>query len=155
MEGGTLCDRGHAYARDVGKYIYSKAGKPFALLDRQMTGDRVQVEVPADCDSVRGLIKAFDRGMKIKPTTKPIISQTTYSPERKRPEDRYEPAIVEIAPGPSRRERRDDHNDDRRRNFYVEGRGSLYKKDEEARRRREQYEADPVYHYAEPRRYHR
>jgi hypothetical protein len=34
MKGGTLCDRGHAYARGVAQYIYCKAGKAYPVNDR-------------------------------------------------------------------------------------------------------------------------
>ena len=30
MNGDTLRDRGHAYARDAGQYVYSKAGKAYS-----------------------------------------------------------------------------------------------------------------------------
>ncbi|KAK5023271.1 hypothetical protein LTS07_009494 [Exophiala sideris] len=54
-----LCDRGYKYARDVAKYIYSKGGKPFSLLDKE-NGDRVQIQIPADCQIIYNLVKAFD-----------------------------------------------------------------------------------------------
>jgi hypothetical protein len=37
MEGGTLCERGHAHARDVAQYVYSKAGKAYSVIDRSAT----------------------------------------------------------------------------------------------------------------------
>ena len=152
MRGGTLCDRGHAYARDVGQYIYSKGGRPFSVVDRKVSDEKVQVEIPASCDAVRGLIKAVDRGLRVKDPMAVVNKDKTYpvvvegramsQEERTNRRDGYD--VVEVAP---RRERR-------RPVVYAEGRGSLYKKDEEERRRRRdrEGEATPLVIVAEPRR---
>ena len=133
LRGGTLCDRGNAYARDVAQYIYNKSGRPYSVIDRKVSGERVQVEIPASCKAVRGLIKAADRGLKVKDRTPVVRKDKTYpvaerramsEEERMNRRDGYD--VVEIAP---RRERR-------RAAVYAGGRGSLYKDDEEERRRR-------------------
>ena len=85
QDNGTLCDRGHARARDVAQYIYNKAGLPFSVTDEVRTGDRVQVEVPAGCDAVRGLLKAIDRGLRIRGKNEakvPAVSQALLAPLR-------------------------------------------------------------------------
>jgi len=115
LEGGTLCDRGHALAHDITQYIYSKAGLPFSVTDRERTGDRVQIEVPPGYDAVRSLLKAMDRGLRIRGTNEakePAVSQRHYYvPERTAPrmERRPEATIVEVRPSTSSRK------DDRRK----------------------------------------
>ena len=46
VNGGTLCERGHAYARDVAQYVYSKASKAYSVVDRNAVDARVQIEIP-------------------------------------------------------------------------------------------------------------
>jgi hypothetical protein len=163
IEGDTLCDRGHAYARDVSQYVYSKAGKAYSVIDRSTTDARVQIEIPAKCDAIRGLLKAVDHGLKIKsPALKPLISQDrTYPvPERRQLPRRDDYDVTEFTPRRHEERRRSDGGHRRRENFYIpSGRGSLYAKDEEERRRRRREQGEPVIVYAEPRRgskiYHR
>jgi hypothetical protein len=52
VKGNTLCERGHAYARDVAQYVYCKAGKACSVIDRNATGARVQIEIPPRHDAV-------------------------------------------------------------------------------------------------------
>ena len=66
MKGGTLCERGHAHARDVAQYIYSKGGKAYLVIDRSATEARVQIEILAKCDAIRVLLKAVDQGLKVR-----------------------------------------------------------------------------------------
>jgi hypothetical protein len=154
MKGGTLCDRGRAYARDVAQYIYSEAGKVYSVNDCNTTDDQVQIEIPPQYDVVRGLLEAVDRGLKIRSQTlDPVISfdQTYRYPLRRRiPERGDEYDVLKVAP---RRggERRAEGGDRRRETVYVTGRGSLYEKDEEERRRRRKEQGEPVAIYAEPR----
>ena len=144
LAGERLCDRGHALALDVAQYIYSKAGKAFSLIDRERTEERVQIEIPKGCDVIRDLLKAVDRGMRLrrKQELKPVVShdRTYHVPDRpierrREPEPRYE--VVE----PTRRHRKE--------KVYISGRGSLYESD--AAERRKRYEEEPVYIMAVPR----
>jgi hypothetical protein len=99
--GGTLCERGHAYARDVAQYVYSEAGKAYSVIDRSATDTRVQIEIPAKCDAIRGLLRAVDKGLKIRgPASRPIVThdQTNHvSDQRPLPDrgDGYE--VIEVA----------------------------------------------------------
>jgi len=84
----TLCDRGHAYARDIRQYIYAETGQLFSVTDAQ-TGARVQVEVPAGYKAVRGLFKAINEGLKVEGISEakegPVIqSQDTHHVRAKR-----------------------------------------------------------------------
>jgi hypothetical protein len=155
IEGDTLCDRGHAYARDVAQYVYSKAGKPFSIIDRSTTDARVQIEIPAKCDVIRGLLKAVDHGLKIKSSAlKPLISQDrTYPVSERRRVPRDDCDVTEFTPRRHEERRRAEGGHRRRESFYIpSGRGSLYAKDEEERRRRRREQGEPVIVYAEPRR---
>ena len=172
LHGGTLCDRGHAYARDVAQYVYSKAGKAYSVVDRNATDARVQIEIPAKCDAIRGLLKAVDQGLKVRSQNRqqsaalrPVVvshDRTYPVPDRRllptERRDGYD--VLEVAP--RRREERKraeggGHRDRRRETIYVptsssSGKGSLYDKDAEERRRRRQSQGEPVIVYAEPRR---
>jgi hypothetical protein len=152
MKGGTLCDRGHAYARDVVQYIYSKAGKAYSVVDRDANDLRVQIEIPPRCDAVSKLLKAADRGLKIKSQIpRPVVSYEQMYPvaERKRlPKRRDGDDVL-----PQRREERERSEGSERRRDKVSvpsGRGDLYKVDEEERRQRRE-QGESVIVYAEPR----
>jgi len=153
--GGTLCSRGHAYARDLGQYVYFKAGRAWSLLDREDTGERVQIEVPAPWKSVRALCEAASKGLRIKSrreAERVVVqhqSRRDESPAREREWDRRNGYEV-IENGPRHRRRRDEGRgrEKKRDTVYVKGRGSLYWKDEEERRQRE----EPRIVVVEPRR---
>jgi len=149
MEGGTLCDRGHVYARDVAQYIYSKGGKAYSVVDRQAMDCRVQIEIPPRCDAVRGLLKAVDKGLKIKrqkPSPGAAHDRTYSVAERRRlPERRGGYDVIEVAQQ-RRGERKRPQGSEQK-----PGRGSLYKKDEEELMRRRGEQGEPVIVYAEPR----
>jgi hypothetical protein len=66
MKGDTLCELGHACARGVAQYVYSKAGEAYSVVDRDATNARVQIEIAPRCDAIRGLLKAVDQGLKIR-----------------------------------------------------------------------------------------
>ncbi|KIW24491.1 uncharacterized protein PV07_10202 [Cladophialophora immunda] len=140
-EDRPLCSKGLAYAKDVAKYLYAKGGKPFSLIDK--TNDqRVQVRVPADCEVINLLIKAFDKGMKLDSTRVVVVENTRRhdaveksSPPSSSTRRREHPAedrprerryvrnsyvcddydVVEIIPHSSRRDRRERivYHDDR------------------------------------------
>ena len=149
LQGGTLCDRGHAYARDVGQYIYTKAGKAYSSLDKDKGDSRVQIEIPASCDSIRGLLKAIAEGLRVR-SPRPVVSHDrTYPVSDRRPIERRDAySTVEIAP---RREGRP-RDERRRETVYVPGRGSLYHLDEEERRQRYRKDGNVQIVIAEPRR---
>jgi hypothetical protein len=148
MQGDTLCERGHAHARDIAQYVYSKPGKVYSVTDRNATGARVQIEIPAKCDAIRGLLKAVDQGLKVKgPASRPVvIHDRTYHVLDQRPlPDRYK--VIEVAPR-RREERRAEDGNRRRDTVYVLGRGSLHEKDEKERRQRRKEQGEPVIVYA-------
>jgi hypothetical protein len=162
MTGGTLCERGYAYARDVAQYIYSKAGKAYSVIDRSATGAHVEIEIPAKYDAIRGLLRVMDKVLKVRgPASKPVV--THHVPDRMPFPDRrdgYE--VMEVAPrrlkerrtvAPRGREkrRRAEGRDRRRDTVYLSGRGSLHEKDEEGRRQRRKEHGEPVIVYAEAR----
>ena len=174
-----LCSRGVAYAKDVANYLYAKGGKPFSIIDRR-NGEYVQVQIPAGCEVISLLVKAFDKGMKLESrrvvvdnigryetTERPVTaSPSPVSPsrrERRYVRDDYD--TVEIQPHSSRNERRErttyrkERVEDRPRyerrerpkSMTYEGKGSLFPRDEEERRRRQQqYDLQPVVIVAKP-----
>jgi hypothetical protein len=174
-----LCSRGQLYAKDVANYLYAKGGKPFSIVDRR-NDERVQVEIPAGCEAVSSLVKAFDRGMKlsaprvtidqasgrdtIKKTVRVVSPHSPVSPSRRREyivddrprryNDDYE--TVEIRPYSSRNEKRErnttyrDERTTRPRSTLYEGKGSLFPQDAEDRLRRQRLEREPVVIVAEP-----
>lgn len=90
--GVPLCDQGYNLARDVAKYIYAKGGKPFSVIDRQR-GDRFQVTVPAECEVINSLVKAFDRGMTVNnPPKRPKPILVNHDSERREKVERVERA---------------------------------------------------------------
>ncbi|KAL9025806.1 MAG: hypothetical protein Q9196_005436, partial [Gyalolechia fulgens] len=58
--GGTLCSKGHQRALDVAQYVYNKGGQSFSAVDGN-GNHRVQIEIPANCEAVRSLLKAMER----------------------------------------------------------------------------------------------
>ncbi|RVX75613.1 hypothetical protein B0A52_00966 [Exophiala mesophila] len=71
----SLCDRGISLARDVCNYLYAKGGKPFSIVDRRSSGDRVQVQVPVGMEAVSLLIKAIDRGMVLQKKAAIVVAK--------------------------------------------------------------------------------
>lgn len=84
-----LCSKGHQRAVDVAQYLFNKAGKAFSVVD--LNGNkRMQVEIPVDCAVVRDLLKAMERGLRLR-RDPPLKSydETYYVPSR-RPQREYE-----------------------------------------------------------------
>jgi len=111
----------------------------------------VQIEIPARCEAIRGLLRAVDAGLRLS-RQKPVVSQDRnyYVQERERPrpvERREAYDVMEVAPRRSKSYREEGN---RRDTVYVPGRGSLYRKDEEERRRRRREEGDVQIVYAQP-----
>ena len=154
--GGTLCSKGHQRALDVAQYLYNKSGLAYSLVDRE-GNKRVQVEIPAGCEAVRGLLKAMERGLRLRRRTPPVsYDETYYVPPRKvQPErnNQYsrEPRFnrklhLETAEPPSILYSRQK----RRENPYYTGRGSLFEEDMREREYRNK-SRQPIYVTATPR----
>jgi hypothetical protein len=101
VHGDTLCERGHAHARRAAQYVYFKASKAYSVIDRSAANAHVQIEIPAKCGAIQGLLKAVDHGLKIKgPASRPVVThdRTCHVPDR-RPlpggRDGYE--VMEVA----------------------------------------------------------
>jgi hypothetical protein len=174
MEGGTLCERGHAHARDVAQYVYFKAGKTYSVIDRSATDARVQIEIPAKCDAIRGLLKAVDQGLKVSgPASRPVITHDrTYHVVDRRPlpDRRGGNEVMEVAPRRREERRRAEGGDRRqpdRRDWYkvmevaprrreerrsAEGGDRRREKDKKERRQLRKEQGEPVIVYAESRR---
>jgi hypothetical protein len=133
----------------VAQYIYSKGGKAYSVIDRQASDCRVQIEIPPQCDAVRGLLKAVDKGLTIKrpkPSPGAAHDRTYFVAERRRlPERRDGYDALEVAQQ-KREERKRPKGSEQK-----PGRGSLYKKDEEELRRRRGEQVEPVIVDAKPR----
>jgi hypothetical protein len=133
---GTLCDKGHQRAVDVAKYLYHIGDEAFSLVDRQ-SNIRVRVEIPAGCEAVRGLLKAMERGLRLR-RREPIVSydENYYVPPRRmptvdvdtRPNRNYAVETVGSPPPADRRR-------PRREESRKVGRGSLFEEDMRERER--------------------
>jgi hypothetical protein len=60
---GELCDLGNLFAWELAKYLYTKYGVTYSVLDRWQTGQRVEIEVPGDCKVIERLFEAVEGGM--------------------------------------------------------------------------------------------
>lgn len=153
--GSTLCAKGHQRALDVAQYAVNKAGRTFSVVD--LDGDRrVQMEIPADCSAVRELLKATERGLRLRrkvPSTghdethrvphPPVVVQPTF--EHRQHAQQREPRYVRkpmletaLPPSSSRHEKKHSRS--------HSGRGSLYEADMRERERR--HKSRPVYYSA-------
>ncbi|KAL8726820.1 MAG: hypothetical protein Q9181_005911 [Wetmoreana brouardii] len=151
--GGTLCSKGHQRALDVAQYIYNKGGQSFSMIDCD-GNNRVQVEIPADCEAVRSLLKAMERGLRLRRKVQPVSYDKTYDiPPRQLPSDYYssplrepryirKPSLETAEPPPRVQQHRQEKS--------TSGRGSLYESDMRERQRRYK-ERTPVYYKAAPR----
>ncbi|MCJ1411391.1 hypothetical protein MMC19_005480 [Ptychographa xylographoides] len=77
MRGGTLCPKGHQRALDVAQYVYNQGGKAYSLVDHEGT-QRVQIEIPVGCESVRSLLRAMERGLRIMRRAPSVSYDKTY-----------------------------------------------------------------------------
>ncbi|KAF7595085.1 hypothetical protein BBP40_007288 [Aspergillus hancockii] len=153
----SLCERGHQYAIDVAEYLYSKNGKAYSALDRELNQPTL-VKIPRDCLSVRALLLAIEDGLRLNRKEKaaavqaprpPIITYDRTYPVPPRRSTTQQPAYNEII----EREPRDMNR--RRVIVYTSprsspSRGSLYEAD--AAERRRYRESSRIYRPAE---YHR
>ena len=147
LKGGSLCSKGHQRALDVAQYVFNKAGQTFSVVDLE-GNRRVQMEIPADCAVVRELLKAMERGLRLRrklPATSydetyhvpPRVIQPTSEHRRpQKPQYTRKPVLVTAVPPSSRREK-----------HSRSGRGSLYEADMKERERRLKRPANDGYHY--------
>ncbi|KAE8376272.1 hypothetical protein BDV26DRAFT_266058 [Aspergillus bertholletiae] len=63
-EDRSLCERGHQYAADVADYLYSKNGKAYSTLDRELNQPTL-VKIPRDCGAVHALLLAIEDGLRL------------------------------------------------------------------------------------------
>ena len=138
--GGTLCSKGHQRAIDVAQYLYNMSGQAYSLVDHE-GNQRMQVEIPLGCEAVRDLLKAMERGLRLRRKA-PVTSydQTYYVPARHNsfadPSVRQEPSYsrkprLETAEPPAWSIRQQ-----RREKPYYAGRDSLYEHDLRERERK-------------------
>ncbi|KAL8692984.1 MAG: hypothetical protein Q9218_002101 [Villophora microphyllina] len=158
--GGTLCSKGHQRALDVAQYIYNKGGQSFSVIDRD-GNNRVQIEIPMNCEAVRSLLKAMERGLRLRRKIQPTSYDKTYHiPPRTLPSDypsdydyrsasplrepRYirKPSLETAEPPPRVQQQRYEKS--------SSGRGSLFEDDMRERQRRYK-DRSPVYYRAAPR----
>ena len=159
--GGTLCPKGYQHALLVTEYVIAKEGKPHSVIDLD-DNKLVEIEIPPECGAVRELLKALERGLKLRRKT-PVISYDETYPVRPRvkPTAYYDDHdTYTIAPKATMTPKHTDRPRERRRSPVIEtvepstlrrtkserenkayrGRGSLYEADmkEKERLRRQQ-----------------
>lgn len=78
LSGRSLCAKGLQRALDVTQYVFNKAGQAFSVVDLE-GNQRCQIEIPADCDAVRKLLKAVERGLRLRPTSSSSSSSSLSS----------------------------------------------------------------------------
>lgn len=88
-DGATLCPRGHQRALDVAQYVYNKGGQAYSQVDKERN-QRVLIEIPANCEAVRLLLKAMDRGLRVmRKHTPTSYDRSYYVPARLSVPDNY------------------------------------------------------------------
>ncbi|KIW95973.1 uncharacterized protein Z519_03039 [Cladophialophora bantiana CBS 173.52] len=115
-EDRPLCRKGLSYAKDVATYLYAKGGKPFSRIDKE-NGQRVQVLVPAGCEVIGLLIKAFDKGMKLDSSRVVVVENTRTHETVEKPVRVVSPSSPSSPSSPLRR--REYHEDRLRERRYV------------------------------------
>jgi len=72
-----LCDIGHRLAQQVAGFIYNKSnGDTYSTVEED--GKPVRVEMPANYDEVRGLLKAIERSLRHRTRTPFVSLDRTY-----------------------------------------------------------------------------
>ncbi|KAL2853489.1 hypothetical protein BJY01DRAFT_65357 [Aspergillus pseudoustus] len=82
QEDRALCDRGHQYAIDVAAYLYSKNGKAYSVVDRDLNQPTL-VKIPRNCVATRGLLLAIEDGLRLQRKEKvrrPVIVDEPNAP---------------------------------------------------------------------------
>ena len=146
--------------------MIAKEGKHHSVIDLE-GNKRVEIEIPPDCGAVRELLKALERGLRLR-RNKPIISydetypvaprvkaadydddayiialpMTTKHTERPRESRRRSPMIETVEPSSTLRRTKTERD-----NKAYRGRGSLYEADmKEKERRLRQQERRSTYY---------
>ena len=86
-EGGTLCSKGHQRALDVAQYVYNKGGVAYSVVDGERS-QRVQIEIPSECEAVRSLLKAMERGLRVMKRAPTVSYDKGYYVPARRASDR-------------------------------------------------------------------
>jgi hypothetical protein len=150
VKSGALCDSGNKYAREVAQYVYSRNGKAYSVVDRQQRHEKIQIEVPANCDVIKKLCQAVDRGLTLKREKVTGVDDRAKQPRPVSRDSRKFYEVVTVRPNSSReerrrhdgREQRSERTEKRKDTVYVKCRATHYKKDEAERR--QQYEGQPM-----------
>lgn len=116
-KGDELCSKGHQLALDVAQYVFIKAGQTFSTVDLD-DNRRVQLKIPANCSVVQELLKAMERGLRLRQKVSVISFDKTYHIQSGR--------VMKNTLPPSSRPEKHSHSD----------RGSLYDADVKERERR-------------------
>jgi len=132
--GHKLCDEGHKLAQNVAQFLYTKQdGLTYSQKGEE--SKLVRVEMPANYDQTRGLLRAIERSMRRQKT--PFVSQDrTYFVADRAPRlpERTRSAKVEQTPKIARPQRSatdivDWPSRERSATIDVSKRGSLYESD--------------------------
>ena len=91
-EGGSLCSKGNQRALDVAQYVYNKSGQAYSVVDSEKQ-QRVQIEIPSDCEPVRSLLKAMERGLRVFKRSAPSSYDKTYYVPARRNSERILPSM--------------------------------------------------------------
>lgn len=128
-KGGSLCSEGHRRALDLAQYIFSKSGRAYSVVD--LDGNRlVEMEISNDLVVVRELLRAMERGLRLRRKVWPVSYDETYKvPPTLIEPDRSIPRVPPPVPLTSHL---------RREKFSSTNCGSLYEADMKERERRHQ-----------------
>ncbi len=128
-KGGSLCPEGHRRALDLAQYIFSKNGRAYSLAD--LDGNRlVEMEISNELVVVRELLKAMERGLRLRRKVRPVsFDETCKVPSTVIEPDRSIPWVPPPVPLTSHL---------RRPMLFSTNRGSLYEAAVKERERRHQ-----------------
>ncbi|MCJ1435993.1 hypothetical protein MMC27_005371 [Xylographa pallens] len=142
LRGATLCPKGHQRALNVAQYVYNKGDRAYSVVDRE-GNQQVQIEIPVGCESVRSLLQAMERGLRIMRRAPSVSYDRTYYVSAR-------PKVVEREPSYVRKPRLETAEppawavkDRRAESVSYAGRGSLYETD---MRERQKYYKPTVYY---------
>ena len=82
-EGKSLCAEGRDLAELVAQYLYTRDGQAYSSVDEK-GNRRIQVEIPAGCDAVRGLLKAMEHKLRLHRQTSVKRYDSTYDVRERR-----------------------------------------------------------------------
>ena len=108
-KGDKLCSKGNQRALDVAQYVFNKAGQTFSTVDLD-DNRRVQLKIPANCSVVQELLKAMERGLRLRQKVSVISFDKTYHIQSGR--------VMKNTLPPSSRPEKHSHSDRGRRTLY-------------------------------------